>query len=103
MIALKRLAIFAAIFAAVVAGGLLLGRIAFEINIARAPQSAPTAQQAHQPVSEVDRTGASGEVAPPVATEVPPIATVQEAQPTSAPATGPAKKGPEAPHKHQQK
>ena len=106
MIALKHLAIFLAIFAAVVAGGFLLGEIAYEINIRQAAlESAPHAQHstpAHQPVSEVDRTGASGEVAPPVATEAPPVATVQT-QPTSAPATGPAKKGTEAPHNRQRK
>jgi hypothetical protein len=40
---------------------------AYEINIAWAPESASTAQHsspAHQPVSEIGRTGASGAAAP---------------------------------------
>jgi hypothetical protein len=90
-----------AIFVAVLGGGFLLGEIAYEINIRQtsALESAPTAQHstpAHQPVSEIGRTGASG-------SEAPPVATVQEAQPTNAPATGPANIGSGASHKRQRK
>jgi hypothetical protein len=86
----------------------LCGEIAYEINIRQTSvlESAPTAQHstpAHQPVSEIGRTGASGSEAPPVATQAPPVATVQEAQPTNAPATGPANKGSGASHKRQRK
>jgi peptidoglycan-N-acetylglucosamine deacetylase len=81
------------IVAALLAGGTslaLIGFLAAPQIVARqtsAPESAPTAPTpANQHVSEIDRTGASGSVALPVA-------TVQEAQHTSTPSTDPAQNG----------
>ncbi|MFY9835567.1 MAG: hypothetical protein WAK55_03715 [Xanthobacteraceae bacterium] len=112
MTALKHLAILLALLA----GGFSLAMIAdfvsdhdaqlIKARQAWAPESASAAQHstpADQPVSEIGRTGASGAVAPPVATVASPVAAVQEAQPTSAPAMDPAQKRSRTPHKHPQK
>jgi peptidoglycan-N-acetylglucosamine deacetylase len=83
------------IITALLAGGTSLALIGFlaapQITTRQTParQSAPTAQRstpANQRVSEIDRTGASGSIALP-------LATVQEAPPTPAPSTGPAQNG----------
>jgi hypothetical protein len=84
-----------AVVVALLAGGAALAMIGFlaapQITARQtsAPGSAPTAQHsrsADQLVSEIGQAGASGTVASPVA-------TVQEAQPTPTPYTGPAQSG----------
>jgi peptidoglycan-N-acetylglucosamine deacetylase len=83
-----------AIVVALLAGGAALATIGFLTRqqiISRqalAPKSAPTAQHsapADQLVSEIGQAGTSGLAAP--------VATVQEAQPTPTPSTGPAQNG----------
>jgi peptidoglycan-N-acetylglucosamine deacetylase len=91
MITSKHLAIVAALLACGTSLALIAFLAAPQIITRQtsAPESAPTAQHsrpADQLVSEISQAGASG-------TGAPPVATVQEAQPTPTPSTGPAQNG----------
>jgi peptidoglycan-N-acetylglucosamine deacetylase len=87
MTTLKNLALIVALLAsgaALAMIGFLVAQIARQTSAPESPPTAPTS--ANQHVSEIDRTGASG-------SEALPVATVQEAEPTPTPSTGPAQNG----------